>query len=190
MTDCPEDSALAEIVLDRARLEHLLRRQVRGFAYPYGHYNAGTMAILKKAGFRYARTVDRAGSFDLPEDFLAWHPNCHILDSDRDQLWNQFLALKSNSDSLSPKVFYIWGHSFEMTITDGWADWELFLKQVSGHEDLWYATNGEIQSYIEAARQLDYSVDRSIIYNPSATPIWLELDGRTVKLEGGTESVI
>ena len=77
-----------------------------------------------------------------------------------------------------------------MTITDRWTDWELFLKQVSGHKDLWYATNGEIQGYMEAVCQLDYSVDRSIIYNPSATPVWLELDGRTVKLEGGTETIV
>ena len=190
MTDCPEDSALAEAVLDRARLEQLLHRRVRGFAYPYGHYNAGTKAILKKAGFRYARTVDRADSFDLPEDFLAWDASCHIFDPDRDRLWEQFLALEPGPYSPSPKVFYVWGHSYEMTITDGWADWELFLKQVSGHKDLWYATNGEIQSYMEAVRQLDYSVDRSIIYNPSAAPVWLELDGRTVKLEGGTETIV
>ena len=77
-----------------------------------------------------------------------------------------------------------------MTITEGWADWEKFLEKVSGHNELWYATNGEIQSYMEAVRKLDYSVDRSIIYNPSALPVWLEMDGHIVKLEGGKETVI
>ena len=181
MTDCPEDSALSEIVLDRARLEHLLHRRIRGFAYPYGHY---------KAGFRYSRTVNRAESFDLPEDFLAWDASCHYLDPDRDQLWEEFMEMKPGPYSPSPKVFYAWGHSYEMTITEGWADWEKFLEKVSGHNELWYATNGEIQSYMEAVRKLDYSVDRSIIYNPSALPVWLEMDGHIVKLEGGKETVI
>ncbi|MDD3413155.1 MAG: polysaccharide deacetylase family protein [Lachnospiraceae bacterium] len=190
MTDCSEDSALAEAVLDRAKLEQLLHRRVRGFAYPYGHYNTGTMEILKKAGYRYARTVNRADSFDLPENFLAWDASCHIFDSDRDQLWERFMELKPSPYSPSPKIFYIWGHSYEMTIADGWIDWELFLQKVSGHKSLWYATNGEIQSYMEAVQRLDYSVDRSIIFNPSATAVWLELDGHTVKLEGGKETVI
>ena len=100
------------------------------------------------------------------------------------------MEMKPGPYSPSPKVFYAWGHSYEMTITEGWADWEKFLEKVSGHNELWYATNGEIQSYMEAVRKLDYSVDRSIIYNPSALPVWLEMDGHIVKLEGGKETVI
>ena len=50
-------------------------------------------------------------------------------------------------------------------------------------EKLWFATNGEILSYVQAYRRLEYSVDGSAIYNPSAEDV-------TVRPDMGLEPVL
>ena len=184
---CPMTAVAREILEDRKGLEEATGMLVRGHAYPNGSYNEEIKTLFGQLGIAYARVVETTGKFELPEDFMEWKATCHHNDPRLMELAKEFAEFKKPQYL---KLMYVWGHSYEMTITDGWADWELFLKQVSGHKDLWYATNGEIQSYMEAVWQLDYSVDRSIIYNPSAASVWLELDGRTVKLKGGTETIV
>ena len=46
-----------EISDDRAALEELLQRPVHLFSYPYGDFNAATIAAVANAGFRAAVTV-------------------------------------------------------------------------------------------------------------------------------------
>ena len=43
-----------------------------------------------------------------------------------------------------PKLFYIWGHSFEFDIFDDWDKFEDFLKFISGRGDIFYGTNREV----------------------------------------------
>ena len=53
----------------------------------------------------------------------------------------EFLALKPDS----PKVFYIWGHAYEMDYDSSyWMKLEEFFKLVSGKEDIFYGTNKEV----------------------------------------------
>ena len=57
------------------------------------------------------------------------------------ELGRQFLELKPDS----PKLFYIWGHSYEMDYSpDGWMRLEEFCKLISGKDDIFYGTNKEI----------------------------------------------
>lgn len=44
----------------------------------------------------------------------------------------------------SPKLFYIWGHSFEFDIGDTWKIFEEFLKLISNQNDIFYGTNKEV----------------------------------------------
>jgi hypothetical protein len=43
----------------------------------------------------------------------------------------------------------------------------------------------EIIDYLDALKQLQFSVDESLVLNPSAIPVWLSVDGHAVKIEGG-----
>lgn len=71
------------------------------------------------------------------------------------------------------KLFYVWGHCYEFDQNDNWEYIKHFLETVSGHEDVWYATNGEIEGYVSAYRRLVFSVDGRFVYNPSCTEIWV-----------------
>jgi hypothetical protein len=71
------------------------------------------------------------------------------------------------------KLFYVWGHSYEFDQCDNWEHMEKFLGKLAGHDDVWYATNGEIREYVDAYYRLIYSVDGKTVYNPSAIPVYL-----------------
>ena len=55
----------------------------------------------------------------------------------------------------------------------------------------WYALNIEIVDYINAVKQLRYSADGKLIYNPTGQTIWLNIldndyeikSGQTVKVK-------
>jgi len=46
-----------EIMMGKKDLEELLQKPVRSFAYPYGDFNDPIIDLMKKGGFRAARTV-------------------------------------------------------------------------------------------------------------------------------------
>ncbi len=53
----------------------------------------------------------------------------------------KFLELKTDE----PKVFYIWGHSFEFDIyPKRWDLFEEFCEMISNRSDIFYGTNREV----------------------------------------------
>ena len=56
------------------------------------------------------------------------------------RLGEEFLALKTDT----PKVFYIWGHSYEFDIRQEWDRFEKFCALISHADDIYYGTNAEI----------------------------------------------
>ena len=50
---------------------------------------------------------------------------------------------------------------------------ETLLSTISGRDDVWYATNGEIASYLQAYQSLVFAADSSFVYNPSCTSVWI-----------------
>jgi hypothetical protein len=62
---------------------------------------------------------------------------------------------------------------------------EEFCKKISNDETIWYATNVEIVDYLKALRNLKFSVNKKIVYNPSALTVWIGVDGNPVKVESG-----
>ena len=41
-------------------------------------------------------------------------------------------------------MLYIWGHSYELITEDDWQRFDDLCRLLSGHDDIWYATNIEI----------------------------------------------
>jgi peptidoglycan/xylan/chitin deacetylase (PgdA/CDA1 family) len=57
LTTQPVATKRREILEDRAMLESVLQRPVHLFAYPYGEFDADTLAVVRAAQFRAAVTV-------------------------------------------------------------------------------------------------------------------------------------
>lgn len=174
-----------EVIADKKNLEDLVKEPVRGYAYPFGAYWKDTKSILRLAGYRYARTVETTHGFELPEDFLEWRGTCHHDDQKLMELLSDFC--EGQEFLTRKKLFFLWGHSYEFALKQNWKVIEEALTYVAAFEhDIWFATNIEIYDYVTAFRNLEYSADGNMIYNPSAREIWFRRDTRIYSVSPGS----
>ena len=135
---------IMEVETDRVALSLLFQREIVGMAYPCGGANHDKRVedlVRARTGCGYARTIESSGSFELPEDPYAWKPTVYYIDTDEMfALGQQFLELETEE----PKLFYIWGHSYELDAWDFWDRFEEFCKMIGGREDIFYGTNREV----------------------------------------------
>lgn len=180
----PRGNAAWELMQDRKTLEEMFGCIVRGMAYPMGTYNDEVVEAARLCGICYARTCKATHGFDLPEDWLRLHPTCRHNDPALMELCSRFLTLHEDRPwDPRPKLFYLWGHSYEFSDDDNWGLIEEFCARMADNPDIWYATNGEIYAYTEAARQIVSSVDGQLLYNPTAHTLYLEISGEKKLLE-------
>lgn len=169
--------AAYEVAKDRENLEELFGGFIRGMSYPYGHYfgedRERVKAIVRDAGILYARTSDETHDFAIPEDWLMLDPTCHHADPQIYDLLKKFFETDYSKRDRDPLLFYIWGHSFEFgpNFSNNWPLIEELAEKCSGREDVWYATNIEIFSYIEAYNRLLFSRNKRYVYNPTQTEL-------------------
>ena len=63
----------------------------------------------------------------------------------------------------------IWGHSWEMgTDQNKWEETEKFFKLLANNDDICYTKQIDLVDYINAFRNLKFSVDKNIVTNTSA----------------------
>ena len=170
LTRLSDTALVTEILEDRKNLEKLTGRIIRGHSYPNGAYNENVKQILKSLGIVYARAVSSTNDFEMPEDFMEWHPTCHHSAPDLMEKAKWFVEFNK---AQYLKLFYVWGHSYEFDRDDSWGVIEEFCEYMSEHDDIWYATNIEIVDYMNAARGLIWSADGSHVYNPYAIDVWI-----------------
>lgn len=175
-----DEELVHEIVEDRKILEGLCGYPVRGMSYPFGTYTPALIAKLRGLGMQYARTVKNSGSFNLPTDFMEWHPTCHHCDP---KLMDRLEAFKAHKYPMP--LFYVWGHSYEFPRDNNWDVIERFCKAAANDPDVWYATNVEIFDYVSAMRALRFSADRTMVYNPTATDVWVGVDHTPILCPAG-----
>ncbi len=174
MTNMDISRCVNEILKSRRELEELVQKPLTGFAYAFGAYDDNILEAVKASGIRYARTVNSTKTFDIPQNFLIWHPTCHDSEENIFELAENFLSDERSFSYYAPaKLFYIWGHSYEFDQDESWDRIEMLLKKVSLREDIWYATNEEIEAYVRAYRELIFSSNSEFVYNPSAIPVWI-----------------
>lgn len=175
----PASFAAKEILEDKQALEDITGELVRGLSYPYGTYTNEVLTLLPMLGIEYSRTINNTNSCYLPDNFLEWNPTCHQ-SHDIDKMWNKLMKFNKHI-----RLLYIWGHSYEFDRDNTWERMENFCKMAGNNEEVWYATNIEIKDYITAMRNLVFSADQKIVFNPSAQTVWFGVDGEVMSIKGG-----
>ena len=172
-----------EILDDRLAHERDFGCIVRGFAYPFGTWNDSVITSLKACGMVYARTVWSSHNFEIPKDWLVLRPTCHHEDPELKALTERFI----NDDPRwpEPRLFYVWGHSYEFDFKDNWEIIEDFADKVAGRDDIWYATNIEVYDYVKAYENLIFDATLTTVTNLSAIDVWFVLEGREIKAGAG-----
>ena len=145
LTKCDAAEIIRQVECDRQNLSELVGYEVVGMAYPCGGINNDdrvAKVIKDSTGVKYSRTTVATESFDLQADIFRFNPTIWHLDFDKMmQLGHNFVELKAET----PKIFYIWGHSFEMDYaSDNWVRLEEFFKLISRKDDIFYGTNKEV----------------------------------------------
>ena len=179
----PIQGIYEEIYTDRMVWEEVTGAPVRGLAYSNGSYNDAVINALKNCGIVYARTTQTTMGFELPADFLAWHPTCHHKDAP--ELAKRFMEKILPTPYYSGKLFSVYGHSYEFDRDENWDMIERVCKMLGGNKEIWYATNIEIFDYVTAARRLIISADQKTVYNPSVQTVWFTSDGEPIEIKGG-----
>ena len=100
----------------------------------------------------------------------------------------EFVSIKVEDLYLTrqyPRLFYLWGHSYEFDNNDNWDVLEKFCETVSGKDDIWYATNIEIYEYANAYNSLVMSADCTRIYNPTLIEVFFSVDNKEYSIKPG-----
>ena len=128
----------------------------------------------------YARNVTSCPYFGLPTNYMQWEPTCH-----HDDAKKYIEYFYQNEMIPKMKLFYIWGHSYEINTEEKWTYMEELCSSLSNREDTWYATNIEIIDYLNAMRSLKFTQDLETVYNPCAISVWISVDGKPVEVKSG-----
>lgn len=188
---------IQDILNDRLGLEKEFGGIIRGMAYPDSGINRihtgssyeSVRRNLKDLGIAYSRSLSGDNDrFLLPEDWYNWIPTAHHNNPQVLEFAEKFVNLDVDSQYCSgryPRLFYLWGHSYEFDRNDNWDRIEAILQILSGKEDTWYPTNIQLRDYVTAYESLITSADGSRIYNPSLQEIWFDVDGKLYCVKPG-----
>lgn len=133
------ETQLNEIKTDIENLEYYFNTKIKGFALPYGCYNDDTLKALKECNIHYNRLAGTTMSFDKPKDLMKFSGTCHFHNQKIMELAKQFIELNPDEE----KIFYIWGHSYELEVDNLWDEFEKLLKYLANRDDIYYCTNSE-----------------------------------------------
>ena len=191
VTACPKTDLIGEFYQDKLRLESVFGTVMRGGAYAYGAYNDETVDILRSLGVEYFRTTKSTGSFALPTDWLRLNPTTHH-NGNLPELFRAFVEPRPDNRPylMGPRLFYLWGHSYEFDKNNNWDHIENICKRLSGDEQVWFATNIEICDYVEAYKRLKFSANGHRVYNPTLYTIWIDVDSKLYSIPSGETIVI
>ena len=188
---------IRDVLYCREALEQTFGRIIRGMAYPdsgitrfvSGHKYEDVRNYLKDLGIAYSRTLGQDNDkFELPTDWYAWMPTAHHVNPLLDEYMNEFLAIDPDSGYTArryPRLFYLWGHSYEFNNQNNWELLEHIGETLGGKDDIWYATNIEIYEYVTAYNSLIWSADGKQVYNPTLLSLWFAQDDRLYCITSG-----
>ncbi len=197
LTSLSKIDVIYEVVEDRRELERLMGYPVRGMSYPFGNTNDFVIEAITGLGIEYARTVGDTYNFSMPTDYLKWQPTIHLFgktnyipndtENDKKEL-AQFYQLTSDflkANSLA--LFYVWGHSWEYEGPGNkWAEVEKFFKMISQNPEIYYTTQIGLVDYINAFKNLKFSVDKDLVTNLSAINVFIKINGKVFTVEAGS----
>lgn len=144
LTQLSKEEITRQVEGDRLALSEIAGEEILGFAYPGGGVNFNNYVaetIKNTTRIKYARTIVSTHSFEQQNEPYTFKPTISLTKEKE-------VLLKLSDDFISqkpekPKLFYIWGHSYELDVNGGWEFFEDFCRKISGKDDILYCTNKE-----------------------------------------------
>ncbi|MEI7491632.1 MAG: polysaccharide deacetylase family protein [Bacteroidota bacterium] len=201
LPDISRAEVLYEVGEDRRELERLSGNLVRGMAYPFGNYNDSVIEIINSLGIEYARTVKDTYMFGIPNEFLKWHPTIHQFgkayftpdnpENDKKELAGFYQVVNHFLKTDSLALLDVWGHSWENEgAGNRWTEMEKFFKMVSMNPDIYYTTQIGLVDYINAFKNLKFTLDKSMVTNLSSINVFIKMKGKAFNIEAGSTRLL
>lgn len=185
LASLPSAVCTYDVMKDRLALEQMFGRVITGMAYPMGSYSDSVVDCLKSCGISYARTVVSTENFSMPEDWLRLPATCHHNNPRLMDLAKRFVEGLPPYE-MRPRLFYLWGHSYEFDDNDNWNVIEEFVSYMAKWSNkIWFATNMEIYEYVQDYKRLVFAADGSMVYNPTARTLFFRWDDRDCSVAPG-----
>lgn len=169
-----------EVASAQAELKALFNTAPIGFAYPNGDSNLTDYSCLKNNGIKYARTAGFDKNLNLPKDWLHWEPTGQCIATHINKAFEDFIKIKQTTE---PKLFYMWGHSYDFDNNNCWGTLEYICSTLAEQDNVWAATNGEVYNYCTAFDKLQ--VTDTNIHNASSTDLWFSYSLKIYKIKAG-----
>ncbi|MDF2921515.1 MAG: putative xylanase/chitin deacetylase [Paenibacillaceae bacterium] len=144
LTQSDEAEIIRQVEEDRKNLGVLAGYDIAGMAYPCGGVNNDDRVaeiIRKHTRIQYCRTITSSHSFDIQQNLYRFNPTVYHVE------WDMLFTLAEDFIRLNPdepKIFYIWGHSYEFDVQETWERFEQFCKLIGSRDDIFYGTNRDI----------------------------------------------
>ncbi len=190
-----------EVVEDRKELERLTGYPVRGMAYPFGNSNDFVIEVIKGLGIEYARTVADTYNFTIPDNFLQWNPTIHQFGkaynepdnpiNDKKEVAHFYQVINNFLTTENVALLDVWGHSWENDgAGDRWAEMEKFFNMMAKNPGILYTTQIGLVDYINAFKNLKFSVDKNTVTNLSSINVCIKINGKVYTIAAGTTQVL
>ncbi len=180
MNNLTKEEILHELSEDKANLEKLFGREIRGFAIPFDYYSELIEQCVKESGFGYARISEESYSFSPQKDFYKWRATIFHCDDKVTGLAKQFVE---NNDELA--LFQIVGHSYDLDVENRWDIMEKIFKMISEQGDILPMTTIEIIDYLRAMDKVE--ITDKYIRNNSDISLWFDINGRVCEVRTDEE---
>ena len=145
MHDLTEQEILHELQADKAKLEKLFGREVKGFAVPFDYYSERIENCVRQCGFSYARISQESRSFAPQTDFFNWKATVFHTDPELEQLTRKFIE---SDEELA--IFQIVGHSYDLDVEELWDRIENVFRMIASHDDILPMTTIEIVEHLSS----------------------------------------
>ena len=145
MHDLSESEILHELQEDKANLEKLFGREVKGFAVPFDYYSERIENCVRQCGFSYARISQESRSFAPQTDYFNWKATVFHTDPELEQLTRQFIE---SDEELA--IFQIVGHSYDLDVEELWDRIDNVFRMIAAHDDILPMTTIEIVEHLSS----------------------------------------
>lgn len=182
MNDLSESEIICELQLDKANLEMLFDRDIKGFAVPFDYYSELIESCVKRCDFEYARISEESHSFVPQNDYYKWKATVFHTDATLKELTQQFI--KTNEELA---LFQIVGHSYDLDNQNMWDKIETIFKEIALQKDILPMTTIDIIEYLKAMGTAEIT-DRTV-KNNSNISLWFSDNESTFEVEPKEEIV-
>lgn len=179
MYELSKEDIMYQLSTDKANLEKLFNREIKGFAIPFDYCSDLIVSCSKECGFYYMRISDESLSFAPPTDFHRWESSIFHCRESLKQLTSEFINC---SDELA--LYQIVGHSYDLDTENKWDDIEEIFKTITAQPDILPMTHIEVVEYLTAMNNV--VITENSIENNSSISLWFDIDGKICEIKPTT----